>query len=152
LAPSEKLEIAIVGAKATISYDSNTELTSTGESIGESISGKIEDVIAGQAIDITSASGVQRYFYPLIANELEENCSFIINQGTAAQYKPDAYIPAHSEKVGLGYYRLYDDSNIVFHCGKTWYRFGQLADNIESYSLVKYVNPKSGTFEVTLTP
>lgn len=108
-------------------------------SIGDPMGGPIGKLNSNREYVIKNVVGDQNYFYPVITNRMDYPCSFSINDGSFVENRPSASIPAQSERVVLGYYRLYINSNITLYCNPSnentywWWGLRKDSDNGDSF-------------------
>jgi hypothetical protein len=93
------------------------ETTSSGRPIGDNMGGKMADIHSGESITIDHTVGDQRYFYLYISNHTSEDCEVTVNKGWQSENATDAVVPANTDEIGLGYYKLFENSNVTLDCG-----------------------------------
>lgn len=151
LAPAAQFDIPIEGDKVAVLFNAAVQKNADGIELGERLAGFVDPVTADQTINITNVIGVQYYFFPIITNTLSEDCSVVVNKGTAWENKPQAYIPAKGTAIGLGYYRLFNESNIVLDCGNFHYWYGIRKEIPNDQSIVPFITQYSGIFNAKLS-
>ncbi len=152
LAAGTDLNYVLPGAPASLRWELAKETTKSGRAIGDDMGATIQGVAAGQVIEITNVVGDQAYFYPTISNQTGEDCEAIFNQGWESENVPDAIVPANSEGIGLGYYKLFSNSNVTLICGGVQHWWGLQPDENGDDSFFDLVEAGPGTVEFTLKP
>jgi hypothetical protein len=126
------------------------ETTSGGRAIGDDMAGGFGGVEAGDVLDINNVVDDQDYFYPYVTNHLSEECEVIVNSGWENENVTGAVVPANSQEVSLGYYRLYTNSNLTLDCGGTTYWWGLQPDENSDTSFYGDVEEDTGWIEFIL--
>jgi hypothetical protein len=99
-----------------VGFEVVKQTTSQGTQIGDDMGGHWSEVYPNRELVIRNLIGSQLYFYPVITNPTSTSCDFSVNDGYVSENRPGASVPASSEKVPLGYYRLYSNSNVTLYC------------------------------------
>jgi hypothetical protein len=127
--------------------------TGEGNSIGDDMYAQWDSVSDQEVRTIDSLVVDEPYFYPLITNTTDQSCGVIINDGLNSENRTGAALPPRSGRVGLGYYKLFTNSNVVLECGEKRYWWGERNGEIGvSGRLSELVEPGSGVLELTLEP
>jgi hypothetical protein len=100
-----------------VSWQVIRQINSSGISIGEPMGDSITAVGPADWIDVSKLVDGGYYFYPIITNNLDENCEVSINDGLAHEIRP-CIVPARAQSIGVGYYRWYPKSNVTLYCGQ----------------------------------
>jgi hypothetical protein len=114
--------------------------------------GIIKNVTSGDKLVIDNVINDQHYFYPIITNPGSFDCEVTINKGWENEVVTNATVPANTDKVGLGYYRLYTNSNVYLNCGGNEYWWGTLPNRGSPDSFYGVVDQQSGVIVWTLKP
>jgi hypothetical protein len=136
----------------TVQWTVVKETTSSGRPLGSDMGGKFSKVNLGDEIVIDHVVENQAYFYPYVTNPTSTDCDVVINKGWKSEVDPNAVVPANTDNVGLGYYELYDNSNVTLTCGTDVYWWGLQADQSGGTSFYNDVDQNSGVIDFTLNP
>lgn len=118
---------------------------SDGSYWGENLEALFVRVESGDFIVVKNQLGDEFYFYPLLYNNSNENCTINIDDGyTTEQYV--GIIEAGQQGISMGYYRLYSNSNVTLYCGDSTTWWGRR--NGEGNQI--FVQPNSGLLVLTL--
>lgn len=128
------------------------ETTSSGRGLGDPMSGWLESVTVGEVVEITRLAGDQEFFYPRVSNHLGVECEVIVNKGWESENVTDAVVPANSDDVGLGYFKLFTNSNVSLNCDGKEYWWGLQPQETSTDGFYEDVDPDSGLLELTLDP
>ena len=120
--------------------------------IGHDMGGTFNKVTPDSTFTIDNLVGGQKYFYPIISNNTDYECSLIVNKGWQSEYDPNAVISPKQSKVGAGYYELYSNSNVFFDCEEETHWWGLLPDDASVSSFSEKVKENSGIIYFTLEP
>jgi len=126
--------------------------TTTGMALGNDMVGIFKGVTDKDNLIIDNVIDNDHYFYPLITNPGSVDCDVTINKGWDSEVVTKAVVPAKTGPVGLGYYRLYNNSNVFLACGTNTYWWGTLPDQGTPDSFYGEVDQQSGVIEFTLKP
>lgn len=139
LAASASRTISLGDASARLDWEVVKETTNSGRPIGDDMGGKMDDIHSGETITIDYMVADQPYFYLYINNRSDEDCEVTVNKGWENENATDAVVPANSDKIGLGYYKLFENSNVTLDCDghERWWGLkpGEVADD-SFYDLV----------------
>ncbi|HTK56586.1 MAG TPA: hypothetical protein VL295_07170, partial [Gemmatimonadales bacterium] len=85
----------------------------TGPLLGEGVQGTVQVDHAASATFTASAEGAkERMFAPLITNLTGVPVRVMVNPGSAAATECKCTVPNGSTRMGIGYYRLYQNSSV----------------------------------------
>lgn len=98
-----------------ISWQVIRQINSSGIPIGEPMGNSITAVGPADWVDVSKLVDGGYFFYPIITNNLDDNCEVSINDGLAYEIRP-CIIPARAQSIGIGYYRWYPKSNVTLYC------------------------------------
>lgn len=136
----------------TVKWEIVKETTSGGVPIGDNMGGFFDGVSDRESITVDSRVAEQPYFYPIITNNSDVDCKVIINEGWASENDPPAIVPAHKENVGLGYYKLYSNSNVTLNCDDKFYWWGIRPNEEKGTAFNSKVDADNGTATFVLNP
>lgn len=128
------------------------ETTSSGRGLGDLMSASMDGVTAGQVVEITRLAGDQEFFYPRISNRLGVECEVMVNKGWESENVTNAVVPENSDEVGLGYYKLFTNSNVTLNCAEKEYWWGLQPQESATDGFYGDVDPISGLLELSLDP
>ena len=95
--------------------------TTTGNVLGDYMGGRFPVADNSEPIIIDNIVKANTYFYPVVTNNTNKNCSLIIDYALVTAKSGNAIVKPHTTSP-LGYYQLHDRSNIFFTCDdKTYY-------------------------------
>ena len=101
--------------------------TSDGTSIGDDMSGGF-DVVSSPSgtirYTVDHIVGNQWYFFPLITNQTNVGLLMAVNWGLQAENRCNCVVPPNSERVGIGYYRLFTNTRVMAFRSSTNYSGG----------------------------
>jgi len=101
--------------------------TSDGTSIGDDMSGGF-DVVSSPSgtirYTVDHIVGNQWYFFPLITNQTNVGLLMAVNWELQAENRCNCVVPPNSERVGIGYYRLFTNTRVVAFRSSTNYSGG----------------------------
>jgi len=137
---------------STVAWDVVKKTTSDGTPLGNDMGGIWSKVNDGDELDVDNIIDQQYYFYPIITNPGSVDCYVTINKGWENEVVTNAFVPAYTNNVGMGYYKLYNNSNVYLLCGKNYYWWGTLPDEGNPVSFYGNVTPDSGVIYFTLNP
>lgn len=135
-----------------VEWDLVKETTAGGRKLGPDVSGSFASANPGDLLNVDNVVSEQAYFYPFITNNTEQDCEVIVNKGWKSEVITDAVVPALSKDVGLGYYKLFENSNLTLECGEKEYWWGTLPDETDPDSFLDEVEAGSGVVHFTLDP
>jgi hypothetical protein len=145
-------EYVLDAIPSTLRWELAKETTSSGRAIGDAMGATVLGVSTGQVVEITNLAGDQVYFYPYITNLTDQECEVIINKGWESENIPEAVVPANREEIGLGYYRLFTNSNVTLDCDGSIRWWGLQPDENSDDSFYDLVETGSGTITFSLKP
>jgi hypothetical protein len=134
---------------ARISYEAVRNTDDQGQPFGEAVSGTFTQVLDDQVLHVTYRSTKTLYFYPIISNNTSEDCGISINDGTADEQGGKYQVSAGMQKVTMGYYKLYSNSNVTLYCQSTSYYWGIRSPSDER-QLLSLIDDESGVIEFTI--
>jgi hypothetical protein len=137
---------------ASVSWDVIKQVTTKGAPIGHDMDGIFKDSSNGDELTIDNVIDEQAYFYPIISNTTATDCSVVINQGLKSEFVTNAIVPANSQNIEYGYYKLFTNSNVTLHCEGELHWWGNLPDNGNPDSFFNDVEPETGVIYFTLKP
>lgn len=129
--PGTSMSIEVTSPTTNVSYEVLRPTAADGTPFGTEISATYKDVPIGSNLSITNVIGVQHFFYPVVVNTMDVDCTATINEGLPSEYKFSWIIPARSGRLGLGYYELSNWSNVTLRCGSWTEWYGILNGNGE---------------------
>jgi len=139
----------------TLSY-SVVQPTLGGRTLGDPMGGvfnTIDNPIGTYNFPVDNIAGSNWFFAPRITNRTSQPLLIEVNGGLEAQNRCYCVAPAHAERVAIGYYRFFSNSNVRLfrsnsdYTGPYWY-FG-IDTTGAGESLVRYVQDKSGILNLT---
>lgn len=86
------------------------------EPIGDDMAGTFPNVSNGATIYIDNIVVDKQYFFPIMSNRTDHNCKIVINEGSGLNERQSGFLTPHTENVVFGYYYLFSNSNVTFHC------------------------------------
>ncbi|MBP6016120.1 MAG: hypothetical protein KA586_05315 [Candidatus Promineofilum sp.] len=107
-----------------IKFIAEKETLSDGTPIGDDMSGTFYRVFEGERLRIDYVIDDKYYFYPILNNYSDMDCTVIVNDGHKGE-KNAGIIRAGRSNVHIGYYRWYRDSNVTFYCGEQHWWWGK---------------------------
>jgi hypothetical protein len=128
------------------------ETTDTGKPIGDDMAASNQELKAGATLEVTHIAGGQAFFYPYISNKTGQDCDITINKGWKDETVPGASVGANTDEVGVGYFKLFKNSNISLDCDGRIRYWGVLPDGKDDSSFFESVDAKSGELALTLKP
>lgn len=128
------------------------ETTSSGRGLGDEMAGWFDSVATGQVLEIYRLAGDQEFFYPRITNNTSQDCEKTVNKGWESENATGAVVLAGGEQVGLGYFKLFTNSNVTLVCGEQEYWWGLQPQETADGSFYERVEASSGLVEFTLEP
>lgn len=129
------------------------ETTVKGRPLGDDMSGTFTGINSGNTLTIDNVIGDQAFFYPIISNTTGTDCDVVINKGWKSENVTKAVIPANTNNVGMGYYKLFTNSNVTLTCGAdTWWWGLQTDNNPSDTSFFGDVEKETGVISFTLKP
>lgn len=136
---------------ADVQWQAGRQTNSQGVLIGEEMRGSANNLIQGYDLYIQVAIDNQPYFYPIVTNNRSQDCAVTVNEGLPNEMHPCS-IKAGAKSIGLGYYRWFVGSTIVFQCGDATIRHSLLSAG--SQWSPAYTNPTmgDGVIEITVSP
>jgi hypothetical protein len=140
----------LVSSPSRLDWEVVKETTSSGRGLGDVMSGSVEHEAAGEVVEITRLAGDQEFFYPRITNHLGVECEVIVNKGWESENITSAVVPENSEGVGLGYFKLFTNSNVTLICDGKEYWWGLQPQETSSDGFYEDIDPESGLLELTL--
>lgn len=134
-----------------VSFTTIRSTTTAGNSIGDYMTGSWSAVERWESIQIEATIASKMFFYPVVTNELETDCTVTVNEGYKAENSPGAVI-GRSKTVQFGYYQLFKNSNILFICkdGKNYWWGDRVGQNSEGTPLYQMLEGRSGILRITL--
>lgn len=117
---------------------------------GETVEAEFARVENGDQLLITNMVGKDQYFYPVLYNNRDEDCSIYINQGTSNEQFLGT-LKAHKQGVSMGYYPLLMETNLSLNCNSGNYWWG-INSELGGDPLYLIVEPQSGRTLLTLNP
>ena len=99
------------------------ETMSDGTPIGDDMSGTFHRVFEGETLIVDHILGDNYYFYPIINNYSDLDCTVIVNDGHPGE-KNSGIARAGKTNVKIGYYRWHRDSNLTLYCGEQHWWWG----------------------------
>jgi len=144
LAAGASRSISLGDASARLDWEVVKETTSSGRPIGDDMGGKMEDIHSGEIINIDNLVADQPYFYLYISNHSADDCEVTVNKGWQDENATDAVVPANSDEIGLGYYKLFEDSNVTLDCDGKESWWGLQPGESRDDSFYDLVQPPSG--------
>lgn len=134
-----------------ISWKIVKKTTSTGQLLGDDMENSFI-VTNNQTINVTNIIGSQQYFYPIINNKTNKNCSVIINDTWINRYDTNSSALANTDNVGFGYYKFFINSNVSMNCEGILSWWGLRADYTNGTSFSTMVNKDTGITYLTINP
>ena len=123
-----------------------------GTSIGDEMSGIFHRVDSGVLLEVSNVVGNISYFYPILSNETDTDCSISINDGYVSEQIPGILL-AHKSNVVSGYFILYSNSNITLYCGGQIWWWGIRPSQLETpMPLGNIIDPANGIVRVGISP
>lgn len=122
LEAGSSLVVNLMNETVNVKWRVSPKTISGGLAMGHEMSGGWIAVRAGSSITINSTASGMSYFYPIISNETDMSCEFVVNDGYPNVDRPGAYVAKRVSRVGLGYYRFFSNSNVTLYCdnGQTY--------------------------------
>jgi hypothetical protein len=136
----------------TVQWSVNKWTTLKGDPLGHDMSGIFSDINSGEELTIDNDVDGQYFFYPIITNTTKTDCDVTINKGWKSEYVTNAVVPANSGGVGMGYYKLFTNSNVTLTCGTDVWWWGQQPDSPNDTSFYDDVEKDTGVISFTLKP
>lgn len=99
-----------------VSWNVPRQKISEGGPIGNEMRGPTLYLSVPSDLLITPIANDGSYFYPIVTNTLNLLCAVTVNKGSSGVAKPYS-IDASARSIGLGYYKWFGNSSIVFTCG-----------------------------------
>ena len=140
------------GEPARLVWEVVKETTVEGRPLGDEMGATIDGVGRGTVIAVSHVVGRQPYFYPIISNRTDHDCEVTINMGWQDENVTNAVVAAKQNDVGLGYFRLYGNSNVILNCGGDLHWWGVRPTEQSGTSFFNDVDPETGTISFTLEP
>jgi hypothetical protein len=137
----------------TVSWALVRPTTSSGNPVGENMSGVFNPVsnpTGTITYDIDALVGSQLYFSPGISNNTSTRLLMGVNMGLQSENRCSCVIPIGSQRVHIGYYKLFSNTNVrAFRDGSSYTGSYTYWENFSSS-----VDTKSGdiTLNATLNP
>ncbi len=134
-----------------VAFTTIRSTTTAGNSIGDYMTGSWNAVDRWESIQIEATIAGKMFFYPVVTNALDTDCSVTVNEGYKAENSPGAAI-GRSKTVQFGYYQLFKNSNILFLCkdGKTYWWGDRVGQNSAGTPLYQMLEGRSGILRITL--
>jgi serine/threonine protein kinase len=118
-----------------------------GEPIGDLYQGEFQDVVVGDTLVITNKFDGNYYFFPILTNETDLDCSIFINDGLPSEQFA-GILKTGQTNVALGYYKWFKNSNITLSCGNELIWWGEREGTGKLLS--DYFHDEFGVFQLTL--
>jgi hypothetical protein len=151
--PSSTKTFLLNSAPVKVDWVLVKKTTSTGRALGDDMKGIWSSVSAGDELVVDNIIDPQHYFYPLITNTTNIDCYVTINKSWENEVVTNAFVPANTNSVGMGYYKLFTNSNVFLTCGSNTYYWGILPNSpATDTSFYGIVTQDSGLIEFTLKP
>ncbi len=150
--PESDATFTLAVSPARLDWETVKETTTSGRGLGDRMAGSLEGIAVGQIVEITRQAGDQEFFYPRITNRLDLDCEATVNKGWENENITGAVVPANSEAIGLGYFKLFTNSNVTMNCGEQEYWWGLQPQETSTDGFYEDVDPLSGLIELTLEP
>jgi hypothetical protein len=128
------------------------ETTAEGKPLGHDMGATFSSIARGAVVTVNNIVGDQAYFYPFISNHTDKDCEVTINLGWQSENVTKAVVPAGKDDVGLGYFRLYTNSNVTLNCDGSIRWWGLRPGEQSDTSFFDKVDPETGTIYFTLEP
>ncbi len=155
-----KGEIAATGVETLILDSSPVRLrfevinphAASGELLGDPMSGVFEPVSAGSVVTITNRIEDNLFFVFMLSNNSDRDCDIVVDDGYESVKRPGRLL-ARAANVSAGYYRLYNNSNIVLYCPEMvgWWGIRPGQDVTEA-SITEIVEPETGVMNGSFGP
>lgn len=153
VAPNREKSFFVTGFPVEVSTRVQRAQNADGQPIGEALSAVFNDLVnVGDTQVVVNKVGDQEYFWPIITNTLDVDCTLVINEGYDDQVDTGVVVPAHAEQQAVGYFKLYDDANVTLKCGDDTYWWGLRPSKTEGTSFSADVEADSGAIEFTVEP
>ena len=125
---------------------------SNGVVLSDDMGGHFNGVSDNEIISIDNIVGEQPYFYLIVSNKTDKNCSVIINYSWASEFVTHAQVAANKSNVGFGYYKLYSNSNVTLNCEGKVYWWGKRSGEEKGAPFYEKVENDTGRIYFTLNP
>lgn len=135
-----------------VTWEIIKETTAEGQPLGDDMGTTVSGIRRGAVLTVNNVVGGQAYFYPFISNRTDCDCAVTINRGWRDENVTHAIISAGQDNVGLGYFRLFENSNVTLDCGDERYWWGLASDESAGKSFYDDVEPDTGVIRFTLEP
>ena len=145
------LSVPLASGSVNLRWEVVKETTSSGRALGDEMGGDISNIAPGDIVLIDNLVGEQAYFYPRVSNNTAQECEVIVNYGWENENITGALLPAHSPPIGLGYYKLFTNSNLTLDCPQAIHWWGLRPEEVDE-GFFEDVEPGSGLIEFTLQP
>ena len=135
---------------AKVSYTVVKSTMTNGRYIGDEMKGSWASVTRWETLHIDSTIDEDSYFYLIVTNKLNTDCSVILNEGMNSENSPGAVVES-SKSVELGYYKLFKNSNVVLSCDDgTIYWWGERDNQVQGTPLYQLAERTTGILRLTL--
>ncbi len=118
------LQLPLDSEPAHVAWEIVKETTTEGQPLGDDMGTIVSGIRRGAVITVNNVVGEQTYFYPRISNHTNRDCAVTINQGWKEENVTNVVLPAGQDDIGLGYFRLFTNSNVTLSCGDERYWWG----------------------------
>lgn len=120
--------------------------------MGDEMSGIFHNVETGVFLQVSNVVGNVPYFYPILSNDTDTDCTISINDGTIAEQRPGVLL-AHTSNVVSGYFILYSNANVTLYCNGQPRWWGIRPNQAETpMPLSNIVDPNNGIVQLRLSP
>lgn len=108
-------ESVTVSGGLTLDYELVRPTTDTGVAVGDTISGLFETVSNPSgtiSYTVDNVVGSDFYFSPRVSNQTSTRLLMGANMGLQSENRCNCVVPGNAQNVGLGYYRMFSNSNV----------------------------------------